>query len=497
MSLRRRVAAGAVWLIIGRIFVRLIGVTSTVILARLLVPEDFGLIALAMSFVALIDIMSAFSFDLALIADNKAGQAEYDAAWSMGVIKGVAGAIVLLLAADPLASYFAEPKLLMTLYILALFILLRGFENIGIVDFRKYLEFDKEFRFNVYLKLAGFFATVLTAYILRDYRALLVGIIVQALARVALSYVMSPYRPHWNLARWRPIMRFSKWLLANNLLIFLNQRSATFILGKTVGMRATGLFSIAEEIGNLVTTELVWPVQRAVFPGYTMVSHDRDRLRDGYMDVLTVVMTVGLPLAIGMACCSEQFVKLFLGQAWLEIAPLISIMALAGAVSLCSANSGSVFMATGQTYLIAAIAAALAVIRLPALIYAIAYWQELGAAYALMLSALFAVMLNWAVVTRILHFSLITLLSRVWRPPLAATIMGLSLLALEAQFPDAAGLTDNLAQLTALIVAGCLLYISVILLLWQACRKPDGAESFILLFLSNSFSNLQSGFARR
>ena len=497
MSLRRQIAAGAVWLISGRLVVRLIGLTSTIILARLLAPEDFGLIALAMGFVAFLDVLSAFSFDLALIADQEAGRAEYDAAWSMGLIKGVVGAGALLIAADPAGNYFDEPRMPAIFQVLALFILLRGFENIGTVDFRKRLTFDKEFQYNIFLKLAGFAATVAAAFALRDYRALLIGIVVQALARVALSYAMSPYRPRWDLRRWRPIMSFSKWLLVNNLLIFLNQRSATFILSKVVGMRSTGFFSMAEEIGNLVTTELVWPVQRAVFPGYAKVSNDPVRLRSGYLDVLTLVMTLGLPIVIGVACSAEQVVKLFLGQNWLDIIPLISLMTLAGGISLCSANAGAVFIAMGRTRLIALVAACMALVRLPALIYAIVNWQEIGAACALILSGLFALLLNWLLVAHVLELRLSALFRHVWRAPLAAAVMGLVLIVLESRMEDTLSLLDNVVQLGTLILVGGLVYCGTIVILWQVCRRPDGAESYIQLLLAEGFHRFQEGAARR
>ncbi|MGI9489589.1 MAG: lipopolysaccharide biosynthesis protein [Geminicoccaceae bacterium] len=497
MSLKRQIATGAAWLIFGRFLVRLIGLTSTIILARLLAPEDFGLIALAMSVVALLDFMSAFSFDLALIADQDSGRADYDTAWSLSILKGGICAGGLLLAAEPAAAYFDDRRLAPIFDVLALFILLRGFENIGIVDFRKQLAFDKDFRFNVYLKLAGFVVTISAAFILRDYRALLLGIVIQALVRVMLSYGMSPYRPRWDLSRWRPIMGFSKWLLVNNLLIFLNQRSTTFILGKVVGMRATGLFSMAEEIGNLITTELVWPVQRAVFPGYAKVSDDPVRLRSGYLDVLTVVMTLGLPVAVGLACSAEQFVKLFLGENWLEIVPLISLMAMAGAISLCCANAGAIFIAMGRTSLIAIIAALMALVRLPALVYAIINYQAIGAAYVLISSALFALLLNWLAVAKILNFSPMTLVKHVWRAPLAAAIMGLTLLGLESRMEDKLGIFDNVLQLMTLILSGGLVYTALILVMWQVCRKPDGAEAYISLFLANGFSQFQNVVARR
>ena len=264
MTLRKQIATGAVWLVCGRAVVRTIGLISTLILARLLGPEDFGLIALAMSIVAILDVMSAFSFDLALIADQKASCAHYNSAWSMSVLKGLASALFLLFVAEYVGFYFDDVRLVGICQALAFFLLIRGFENVGVVDFRKNLEFEKEFFYNFYLKVTGFFVTMAAAYALLDYRALVLGIVFQALARVFFSYVMSDFRPRWDLSRWRSILSFSKWLLLNNLLIFINQRSATFLLSKALGMRATGLFNVAEEIGNLVTTELVWPIQRAV-----------------------------------------------------------------------------------------------------------------------------------------------------------------------------------------------------------------------------------------
>lgn len=497
MSLKRKIATGAVWLIGGRLIVRLIGLASTVILARLLVPEDFGLIALAMSVVALLDVMSAFSFDLALIADQKSSRADYDTAWSLSILKGIVCAVALWLVADPAAVYFDDARLETVFEVLALFILLRGFENIGIVDFRKHLTFDKDFRFNVYLKLVGFIVTITAAYILRDYRALLLGIVAQALARVVISYAMSPFRPRLDLSRWRPIMNFSKWLLVNNLLIFLNQRGTTFILGKMLGMRATGLFSVAEEIGNLITTELVWPVQRAVFPGYAKVSDDRERLKSGYLDVLTLVMTLGLPIAIGMACSAEQFVKLFLGENWLEIIPLVSLMTLAGAVSLCSANAGAVFMAVGRSRLIAIVAALMAAVRLPAVIYCVLQWGAIGAAYGLIASGMFALFLNWLIVASVLKFPLTTLFRHVWRAPLAASVMGLTLYWVEARMAASVSLLDNAVQLATLVLTGGVIYASLIFLLWQICRRPAGAEAYLTDFLANSFSQFQNSLVRR
>ena len=137
LDLGRRMAKGAAWMIALRIAVRGVGVVSMIILARLLVPADFGLVAIATALAGALAAMSEFGFQVALIQNQAADRRHYDTAWTLGLIRGFVVAGALVIAAGPLAAMFSDPRLEPILLLLAGSAIVLAFENIGVVDFRK------------------------------------------------------------------------------------------------------------------------------------------------------------------------------------------------------------------------------------------------------------------------------------------------------------------------------------------------------------------------
>jgi PST family polysaccharide transporter len=252
-DLARKVAAGALWMVALRLTTRLLGVASMLVLARLLTPEDFGLVALATTIAALLDIASDFNFDLAIIRDRGAGRLEYDTAWTLQVLKGLLLALLLLVMAAPTAGFFADPRLEPILGWLALAAFIQGIGNIGTVDFRRELDIAREFRFHLYGRLAQFATGIALAVMWRDWRALVAAIMARRVVLLVASYTMAPYRPRLSLARTRALVDFSKWVLANNALSFVRERIDALIVGKLAGPAPLGLYTIAQEIADLPT----------------------------------------------------------------------------------------------------------------------------------------------------------------------------------------------------------------------------------------------------
>ena len=203
-----------------RLSIRFVGIISTIVLARLLVPADFGLVAMATMIFGLIEIMSQFGFDVVLIQKQNAGRDYYDTAWSLSILRGLVTTLAMYAGAGVAADFFGDPRLVEIVYILRLIAFAAGFTNIGIVDFRKDMNFGKNFQYMVSVKLCSFFVTLFFALVLRSYWALVIGIASNTVAQLGLSYYLHPYRPRWSLSRWREIMNFSKWLVLNNILIF-------------------------------------------------------------------------------------------------------------------------------------------------------------------------------------------------------------------------------------------------------------------------------------
>jgi len=169
---------GSIWMVAMRWTVQGIGLISTMILARLLTPADFGIVAMGMLVVGLLEIFSSLGVDLALIRNQAAEPGHYNTAWTFRVFQCTFITVLLLIFAPFAADYFGDPRVTIVIQILSLSVFFDGFENIGVVAFRKDLDFSKEFRFGVYKKLLGFVITVPLAFTLKSYWALVAGVVV-------------------------------------------------------------------------------------------------------------------------------------------------------------------------------------------------------------------------------------------------------------------------------------------------------------------------------
>ena len=158
-----------------RLGMRVLGLVSTLVLVRLIRPADFGIIALATSFMQTIDGMLTLGTEEAVIREAAPDGAFYDTAFTLNLLRGLSVTLLVAAVAWPAAGFFADPRLGPVLLFVACLPLLDGFSNIGTVDFRRDFAFHKEFAIMVLPKLCGIMAAITAAVLLRSYVAMLVG----------------------------------------------------------------------------------------------------------------------------------------------------------------------------------------------------------------------------------------------------------------------------------------------------------------------------------
>jgi len=471
---------GAVWMVLFKFVDRGLGLVSTLILARLLVPGDFGLIAMAMSLVAVLEMFGAFGFDMALITNPTAERRHYDTAWTFNVLFGLVCGLVLLAVASPAAAFFRDARLIPVVAVLAAASFVQGLDNIGVVAFRKELRFDREFRFLLGKRLAGVAVSIPLALLWQSYWALVAGILAGRVANVLLSYYVHPYRPRLSLAARGELLHFSKWLLLNNLLGLGRERSGDFVIGRLAGAHSLGLYSVAYELSFLPATELVAPINRAVFPAYARLAGDPDRLKDHFLRVLGVIAVLVLPAGAGIALTAHLFVPLLLGAKWLDAVPVIQVLALSGTLGALQTNFGSVYLAIGRPRITSEMMALNLLILIPLLIVLTRTHGSLGAAWAVLAASVFMVGANvWRLMTT-LDLRVTTLLAGLHRPFVATPVMA-AVIAVMPGFdagPSATG--GNALALLAGVATGAASYIAALLGLWALENRPRGAERDLL-----------------
>lgn len=474
-DVKQRMAAGAGWMIALRLSVNFLGFLSTLVLARLLVPGDFGLVALGTSVMAAVELLTSFRFDVSLIQNQSATRAEYDSAWTLNLLMGAALALFLCAAAYPAARFFSEPRLTGVIFVLAACALFDGAQNIGIVNFRKDLEFHREFAFTLSRKLASVVVGVCGAWLFRSYWALATAIATSSLVGLLASYAMHPYRPRWSVAAARSLVKFSKWLVLDNVIQFLRQRSSDVLIGKLAGTVPLGLFNIANEMASLAQATVVAPTNRALLPGYARLAGDLEALRNAYVSVLGMTTLVALPMALGIAVVAPLMVPLVLGNQWLTSTPLIDVLGIAAGISFLGAGGVMVYLALGRPQLLVWLGGWQVLWLLASMLWLLPRFGLSGAAWAVFITTVATLPMQLVLLRHVLGHVLHRWLAAVWRPAVSGAVMYVLVKEIVAR-ASALSVEMRIIDLFESVGAGIVCYVGLVLLLWRLAQCPPGAE---------------------
>lgn len=473
----RSVVSGAALYVGMRWFDRLIGVISTIVLARLLTPDDFGIVALASVVMGLAVVMLDLGIHIAVVQKSGLDREDLDTAWTIRLIQNAIIAMGLAAIAIPAARYYGDPRLEPVLWVLALAYLLDGFTGMGPVVFQKRQQYAREVAFYAAKRLVGFLVTMVLAFVLRNYWALIVGALVGNIGGVVLSHLMYRQLPRFTLARWRGFVGASFWLALRTMATYASQELDKFVVGRRDGTAVLGGYAIASQIAAMPTSELLAPLSRALFPALAAIKDDAAALSRMFLLALGIQCALALPASAGLAMVAGDLVPVMLGEKWVDAAPILAALALAfGANALT--HSGSYLLTTlgryrAQSLLQWGLAVSLAVLVFVA-------FPDSGAAQI----AWFRVALALGSILAITVLSLRCLprlgagdlWAFVWRPILAT----LSMVAVLAVLAGPCSSFSAWAALSVKVLAGVSVYAVTLLALWRVAGCPDGAERWML-----------------
>ncbi len=488
----KRVATGAGWLYTYRWGERLLDLISIVVLARLLAPEDFGLVAIAASIVAIVDGLSDFDVNKALIriredvptkegSQHDVDRSLYNSAWTLSALRGLLSALVMVL----IAVLLTDARIAAVLFVLAWSPLLKGLSNPRFVTFERNLVYSKLAWLTLGAKLVAFCVTLVIAVFYRTHWALVIGILVGSLASLLLSYALRPYRPGLSFARSSEIFAFSGWMSLTTIVTTLSMETDKIIVGRLLGIADAGLYFMTQRVGVLPTRELVSPLQRILFPSFSEIADDPARLRRVVCESVNVLGSLSLPAGFGFALVANDVVPLALGEQWQPIVLLLTILVpflgLRGTLSMTL----PCVMALGRTRLLFQVSVVYALIHIPAFIVGTIFFGLVGAIGSIVLAGFFYSYLNVWLLKRTLDISLGDILRQLRRPLIAAMLMVIAVMALggiqSLELFSAAG--SWLALVTKIGVGG-VVFCTIQYTIWRSEGRPAGIERRLLQVLS-------------
>ena len=476
-SLSGEVFKGTKWYTAMRWSMRGLGFISSAILARLLLPEDFGLVAIVMVICGFLSLIFDFGVNWALVQNNKATDDHFDTAWTIRFIESLAIAALLGGFSALIASSYGDVRLEEICQILAVGTLIRGFENIGTVKFLKEMKFSKDFLNNVLPKLVSTFITIGLAFYYKSYMALVLGILFHNIVVVVISYLIVSYRPKFSLKKLSEIWGFSQWILVRNTADYICEQGDLLLLSLFTTPKNIGFYRWSTELSFMAITEVQAPFERAILPAMAKIKDDQDRLIGAYLKAMSMLVLVATPIAMGFGGVALEFIPIFLGggDKWLPIVPIIEGLVIFAMFTSLYQTSIDLLTVSGNIKYTAYIFWVQAIVTIASLYPAYILLGLEGIAYTRALIGLIMFFVVSQLVVQIHQVAFRQIVAAVWRPVVAGGVMYLVLVNISGLW-----VLENWLILIIKIILGVIIYASLMLILWLLSGRPESGEKTLL-----------------
>ena len=330
--LKEKVAGGVAWSIAEKVGSMLLQMVVSIVVARLLVPEDFGVMAILTFFTALALVMVDSGFSQTLIRKESPTPQDYHSVFAFNIAVSVVLYVVLVAVAPAVARYYELPVIADIAPVL--FLLL----PINALCVIQNTIFTREFRFRL-LSQATFTASFV-AGVVAVAMALagcgvwsLVGQRVATLAvKTLILWVRSDWRPslHFTMKPVRDMAPFSFRLLTTDLISSIYNNISQMFIGKIYSADTLGYFNQAQKFKDLPLTSAMQSVQSVTYPALSQIGDQREKVAESYRQVLMVVAFMLMPVMVGIVAVAEDLFALLLGEKWMPTVPYLQILCLMG-----------------------------------------------------------------------------------------------------------------------------------------------------------------------
>ena len=397
-SLGQKTVRGGLWNFSSTMVRRGLGFIQYMVLARLLVSADFGLIGLAGSVMELMDGLTNLGVGAALIQGKDTGREMLDTAWSIQVGRSLLLCAAIFFAAPYVTEFYRSSApadeqariALITpiLRIIGLRFLIGGFTSVGTNLLRRELDFRRVESLGIVTQTISITTTIICGVLLRNVWALVIGQLVQQTLYTVGSYIVHPHRPSFRIHRDRAwtLIRFGANLTASGVLFMVTGNLPNLILPKVLGLDKAGLFFLAFTLSNLPVSCLSNMIKGVIGSTYAKLQGDAERLRKVFYTVVEQVAGLAIPASLGMCLLAPSFVGLAYGAKKLPMIACFQVLTLYGVLTALAELCEPFFIYTGRLNLRLGMHI-VRLVLLAALIYPLSrYGGIIGAALASVIS---------------------------------------------------------------------------------------------------------------
>ena len=351
MSLGQKALGGFIWTLASNLGLKGVTLIVGIILARLLSPEDFGLVAMLTVFFAVSQSLINSGFTQALIREDYLTEEDKGTAFSLNVIIAVLCYIILWFAAPLIAEFFGNTLLIDLTRLMGLSFV---FQSLTLVQ-RAQLTHELKFKKLMIISVAASVLTGVLAIILalQGYGvwALAIKYVALSLLTSILFYVFNPWLPSHFIGRssLKRLFGFGSKLLISGLINTLYQNIYKLVIGKYFNAITLGYYTQAKLYVDQVTQSATSTLQTVTYPVLSKAKDDPERLKKAYKKIIMASSFVIFPLTMGLAIVAEPLIITLIGKKWIEAVPFLQILCFSGALYHLHAVNLNVLKVMGRS----------------------------------------------------------------------------------------------------------------------------------------------------
>ncbi len=351
MNLTTRIVKGVSWLGLSQVVHLLLHFGITAILARLLTPKDFGLIAMIVVFTNFVIRFRDFGLTAAIVQRKELTEAHLSSSFWINVVAGLLLSLIMAGLASRIAFFYSEPRLTQITMVLSLTLFISSFSIIQSALLTKELKFKPLAIIQISAAAISGIIAISLAFAGFEVWSLVWQQIVSSFATVILLWALSSWRPHlcFRWKRVKELLGFGLNLTGFNFVNYFNRNLDNLLIGKFLGSAPLGFYNLAYRLLLFPLKNISFVLGRVMFPVLSIIQKDKAKVRQAYLRVTRYIAAVAFPMMFGLFVVAPQFVRVIFGPQWERSIFLVQILALVGLLQSIGTTVGWIYTSQGRT----------------------------------------------------------------------------------------------------------------------------------------------------
>ncbi len=355
MSLKKQAISGIKWTSLSSVVIALMQIAQVSILARILSPSDFGLMAIVMVVIGFSRIFSDMGISNAIIHKQNTTHRQLSSLYWLNIVSGLTVFIIITACSPLIALFYKEPKLTELLIILATSFIILAIGNQYRVLFQKELRFNLMAKIEITAACGAFSVAVLSAIKGLGAYALVYASLTNAVISSSL-FLFLGLRDHkpsfvFKYTEIKDYIGFGIYQMGDSTLNYFNSEFDVILIGKLLGPESLGVYSIVKQLA-MRPAQIINPIiTRVTFPVMAKVQDDNEQLKKIYLKTVNYLTSINVPIYITMAVLAESIVMVMFGKTWREGIPILQILSIYAMIRSTGNPIGILLLAKGQVNL--------------------------------------------------------------------------------------------------------------------------------------------------